>query len=195
MASLFLYSQPSDPTVLDSTYQSCCGASPVEYHNFNADAHVFVPNIFTPNGDGQNDRFQPFVNGNIDHIEDFQIFSLTGDSLLFYRQVFDFNDVENYGWNGIRPDETIINVQAVSNGIPGQVIVSFDDQTPGGLQTHAFEWRDAELTAWNNGQYDSRSKAVLNGLPNLKRVDIRVRSLCTRGRVSSWSDFVTAAVL
>jgi gliding motility-associated-like protein len=59
------------------------------------DCNVFVPNAFSPNGDGFNDEFQPFMDCDIPmKIKRFQIFNRWG-SLIFKRE--NTNDVR---WDG-----------------------------------------------------------------------------------------------
>jgi gliding motility-associated-like protein len=58
---------------------------------------VFIPNTFTPNGDGLNDYFFPRGKG-IDHISSMRIFNRWGE-LVFERQNFPIND-EKSGWDG-----------------------------------------------------------------------------------------------
>ncbi len=60
---------------------------------------VFIPNAFSPNGDGINDVFFPFAKENaVSKIHSFLIFSRWGESVF---EAFDFlpND-PNHGWNG-----------------------------------------------------------------------------------------------
>jgi gliding motility-associated-like protein len=63
---------------------------------------VYIPNVFTPNGDGKNDIFQPFSNGSVRNIKSFKIFDRWGE------QVFEAHDApiqqNNFGagtgWDG-----------------------------------------------------------------------------------------------
>jgi hypothetical protein len=79
-------------------YEGCCGTSPVEF-TVNT-GKVYIPNVFTPNGDGINDIFIPQINGDIIEIQDFSILSAIGDTLIFSRPTIVFSQPENYGWNG-----------------------------------------------------------------------------------------------
>ncbi len=81
-------------------YESCCGLEPVEYRA--GDAYMYVPNVFTPNGDGINDFFVPTINDEILNIDSYLIYTGEGDTVIFYRQGFDFSNIENYAWNGLR---------------------------------------------------------------------------------------------
>jgi gliding motility-associated-like protein len=61
---------------------------------------IYIPNIFSPNGDGSNDRFYVFAKaGTIDTIEDFQVYSRWGEP-LFERKNIPPNNPE-YGWDGM----------------------------------------------------------------------------------------------
>ena len=53
---------------------------------------IYVPNAFTPNGDGKNDIFRPFVVG-ISQFDYFRVFDRNG-RLVFQTQQY------NQGWNG-----------------------------------------------------------------------------------------------
>jgi len=60
---------------------------------------VFIPNAFTPNGDGNNDIF--YINANasmIKQVNKFQVFSRWGE-LVFSDEGFQPNLVD-HGWNG-----------------------------------------------------------------------------------------------
>ena len=60
--------------------------------------NIFVPNTFSPNGDGNNEVFYPRGRG-IATVKSFSVFSRWGQ-LIFQRQNFMINDT-NAGWDGI----------------------------------------------------------------------------------------------
>ena len=59
--------------------------------------YVYVPNAFSPNGDGVNDEFKPFINGYEPDEYVFYIFDRWG------KQIFESNNLEN-GWDGTHND-------------------------------------------------------------------------------------------
>jgi len=59
---------------------------------------LFIPNAFTPNGDGQDDVFYPRCGANVQKIKTFQVYNRWGE-LLFDRQNLDPNDAGN-AWDG-----------------------------------------------------------------------------------------------
>lgn len=61
------------------------------------DANIFVPNTFSPNGDGMNDRFYPRGTG-VFTIKSFKIFNRWGQQ-IFHNANFNAND-SNAGWDG-----------------------------------------------------------------------------------------------
>jgi gliding motility-associated-like protein len=63
-----------------------------------ADPEVYIPNVFSPNGDGINDRFTVFGNPDVDFIEEMQIFDRWGNQ-VFIATEFPPNE-EYYGWDG-----------------------------------------------------------------------------------------------
>lgn len=61
---------------------------------------AYLPNAFSPNGDGLNDRFQPFfATGVRAQIEYFEIFDRWGG--LMYKIEQASSDTADYGWNGV----------------------------------------------------------------------------------------------
>ncbi|TAK40559.1 MAG: hypothetical protein EPO28_09925 [Saprospiraceae bacterium] len=86
---------PTDP------YVGCCGTEPVEFTVGNA--KLYVPNAFTPNGDGTNDVFFPFFNDKVSKIELFQIFS-PKLALIYLALEVDKQNPSINGWNGIDAD-------------------------------------------------------------------------------------------
>jgi gliding motility-associated-like protein len=76
---------------------------------------VFVPNTFTPNGDGKNDYFFPRGEG-IEKINEFRIFNRWGE-MVFERSNISLND-ERSGWDGrflgkeLPPDVYVYYMQA-----------------------------------------------------------------------------------
>jgi hypothetical protein len=96
---------------LDSTiYQGCCGKKPV---NFTVGkANIYVPNVFTPNGDKINDLFYPVVNNQVAEVQGFTIWSANSDTIIFSRPTINYNEIDSYGWDGYRRNAI---GQAVSN--------------------------------------------------------------------------------
>jgi len=86
---------------------------------------LFIPNTFTPNGDGQNDRFFPHANG-ITHVDRFRVYNRWGE-LIFDMSRMPVNDPAA-GWDGtfkgqvLKPDTYVYIVQATCiNGEPVEV--------------------------------------------------------------------------
>lgn len=95
--------QNNDPKVsLPKEYEACCGVQPVEFTL--KKALIYVPNVFTPNGDGVNDLFYPFVSAEVGEVQGFTVLSAEGDSILFQRATFVYNRLAEFAWNGRRKD-------------------------------------------------------------------------------------------
>lgn len=83
---------------------------------------IFIPNTFTPNNDGVNDRFFPQGKG-ISEVKRFSVYNRWGQ-LVFDAENVPLND-PNYGWDGtfkvepLKPDVFVYIVRAVcENGQP-----------------------------------------------------------------------------
>jgi gliding motility-associated-like protein len=84
-------------TVKVTTAFGCSAADTVSIKTFCKDGQVFIPNAFTPDGDGLNDRLTVRASG-IVSVKYFRIFNRWGD-LIFERANFRPNDPA-YGWDG-----------------------------------------------------------------------------------------------
>jgi gliding motility-associated-like protein len=92
---------------------------------------VFIPNVFSPNGDGNNDVFTIFGGRNVEIVRSFLIFNRWGEPVF---QVYDF-PVNNpaYGWDG-NDRAKIYNAQVFTyfaevEFIDGEVILFKGDVT------------------------------------------------------------------
>lgn len=84
-------------TITVTTVHGCEASDTVTIALFCDNSQVFIPNTFTPNGDGQNDVFYPRGSG-ISNIKTFRIYNRWGE-LLFERQNININDISN-AWDG-----------------------------------------------------------------------------------------------
>lgn len=82
-------------------YESCCGAEPVE-SNFISGQYLFVPNVFTPNGDGINDYWYPRFSSGPENISAVLIYTETADTLIHeILPIWNYPEGK-YGWDGLR---------------------------------------------------------------------------------------------
>jgi len=75
---------------------SCCDTAPLQAE-FDL-AKVYIPNAFTPNGDGINDIFFVYGSSNLEKVNSFSIFD--GTTMIFEKNDFLPNDPQ-LGWAGI----------------------------------------------------------------------------------------------
>ncbi len=84
-------------TVFAYTDMGCVDSSKVTIEVLCDESQLFIPNTFTPNGDGQNDMFYPRGDG-MEKVQSFRIFNRWGE-LVYERRGFDLNDAYA-GWDG-----------------------------------------------------------------------------------------------
>jgi len=84
-------------------YQGCCDDAPV---SFEAGAgRIYVPNVFTPNGDGINDLFAAFTDEKIESFISFEIFNRSGE-VIYIRENYQADWRPQYPWLGTNPDNS-----------------------------------------------------------------------------------------
>jgi gliding motility-associated-like protein len=96
----FLEVAPLESTLINFLVedQNGCSESQVIEVQVDRRPRVFIPNAFSPNGDGTNDLLKIFAGPELEQIKVFQVFDRWGN-LLFERQNF-FPDNEGGGWDG-----------------------------------------------------------------------------------------------
>lgn len=94
----------------------CRAYDSVTIYLFCDQSQIFIPNTFTPNGDGENDVFYPRGSG-VSKIKAFRIYNRWGE-LLFEKTNISINDLSN-AWDGTfkggpsRPDVYVYLIDAV----------------------------------------------------------------------------------
>lgn len=82
-----LYNNYQSYFVKGITTEGCLGFDTINIKVFNR-ADVYVPNAFTPNGDGLNDYLEPFYIG-IEQLHYFKIYDRWGNTVFSTRNEFD----------------------------------------------------------------------------------------------------------
>ena len=105
--------QSTTYTVIAISNFGCISSNTVTINLYCDNSQIFIPNTFTPNGDGVNDRF--YISGKgVSVITDFKIYNRWGQ-LLFEAQNININDA-GAGWDGtykgyvLEPDVFIYEV-------------------------------------------------------------------------------------
>ncbi len=99
--SLNTYVKPVEPTtftlkVWDSTG---CSASDDIFIDVDNNRNVFIPNVFSPNGDGINDKFTIGTGIGVDRINYMQIYDRWGELLYEVKNIMP-GESSSYGWDG-----------------------------------------------------------------------------------------------
>lgn len=99
-----------------ATTHDCLASDSVTIHLYCNTSQIFIPNTFTPNGDGENDVFYPRGTG-VNIINSFRIYNRWGE-LLFEKDNIRINDASN-AWDGTyngmapRPDVYVYVIDAI----------------------------------------------------------------------------------
>jgi gliding motility-associated-like protein len=102
-------------TLYGYTDFGCSDSDKVTIIVFCDNSQLFIPNTFTPNGDGQNDYFYPYGKG-VEQVKSLRIFNRWGQ-LVFEKNNFSIND-KNQGWDGtfkgeiLNPDTFVYTLEA-----------------------------------------------------------------------------------
>jgi hypothetical protein len=88
-------------------YEGCCGVEPVEFR-LGGDL-IYIPNIFTPNGDATNDRFMPLFNKNTIALESMVIKASSEDNIILKSiNEEETNSNPYWGWFGEVSQDSIL---------------------------------------------------------------------------------------
>ncbi|MCC6725085.1 MAG: gliding motility-associated C-terminal domain-containing protein [Saprospiraceae bacterium] len=88
----------SDVFTITLTDEKGCTVSDEMRVSVNNDGGIYIPNAFSPNGDGNNDVFMIYAGNNVDTIMTFEVFDRWGNR-VFENYNFTANE-EKDGWNG-----------------------------------------------------------------------------------------------
>ncbi|MBL7817036.1 MAG: PKD domain-containing protein [Saprospiraceae bacterium] len=95
-----VWAKPFETTeyVINATDPNGCIERTTTLVTVNKNIKVFVPTAFSPNDDGVNDHFAPFIGSNISKINYFRVYDRWG-TLLYHAENFAPNDPD-IGWDG-----------------------------------------------------------------------------------------------
>jgi gliding motility-associated-like protein len=89
--------ETTEYTIEAKNQGGCSATDKVTIHVLCNNANIFIPNTFSPNGDGANDVFYPRGSG-VFQIKNLKIYNRWGE-VVFERSVFNANDA-SAGWDG-----------------------------------------------------------------------------------------------
>ncbi len=75
-----------------------CTAYDELYINVAIGNTAFIPNVFSPNGDAENDRFRPFMSDKVRHIDAIEVYDRGGNRV--YQATMLDPSVDQIGWDG-----------------------------------------------------------------------------------------------
>ncbi|MEO1625270.1 MAG: T9SS type B sorting domain-containing protein [Bacteroidota bacterium] len=84
-------------TVIDD--KGCIGSEEILVE-IDKNRNVYIPNIFTPNNDGRNDVFKPFIGVGVTQVNYFRIFDRWGELMYQTESFVPNNSIDTDGWNG-----------------------------------------------------------------------------------------------
>lgn len=102
---LLFADQPSSTVTLEVTDVNGCSDSDQIFVRVVINREVYIPNAFSPNDDGVNDRFLVFGTDVIEEVEQIRIFNRWGEQ-VFERSSFPLNG-DQFGWDGTFKSEKL----------------------------------------------------------------------------------------
>jgi gliding motility-associated-like protein len=96
-----VWARPFETTIynITATDQNGCTERTESSITVNRNIRVFVPNAFSPNEDGVNDKFRPFIGSKVKSVNYFSVYDRWG-SQLYHAKNFTPNDPD-IGWDGL----------------------------------------------------------------------------------------------
>jgi gliding motility-associated-like protein len=96
--STTIHASEDQALLLTVIHENGCVATAELIINVVPETEIYIPNVFSPNGDGVNDYFTVYTNERVDRILEFSVFDRWGGHIFQGKQLFP-ND-ESSGWDG-----------------------------------------------------------------------------------------------